>query len=622
MARRSSIDSLRPYWRLLLIVLPLVIAWPFLVKPSFSLVDDGVSLDMAKRMAANEMHKETLADGTREMPSANWYIEKAHGRVRPVYWWWMRLNYSLWGTSAGGWHLGLVLAIAVLLQLVYEIAYRTTGSVLAGMLAAGLIVCFHPYAPVFSRLGLGETPMLLLLGVSVLCMVWLMKLAPRLSAEEPWGIVALAALCIGALAPLFLAYFTKETCLAMLPASIAMVFVLWRWRSGPVSWAVLLAYAAANAACAVLLLRELWPLLGEGDYAREYFFQKNPYTTAQQLGASLTMLSEYVSTINAAWSALPILALGALGYRLVKAVRGRAGARGAAGGDAGKTRGKKAKAAAKATEGWAPEDVRWGLVWLTFALGSLVLLAPWGGSTLPVPRYLLPFAMFAALLVGREAAWLLTGAWEGLAELTKVPGRFGMPRAVLRAAFVALVGLLCVLAVVNVWLAIGSTAAAHRLQTADANMLRLVAAEAPKGRPLYMKLVLRAQDELRLETQLQLHMIYGRADFAKRSSVKFPIDPADVPDDPAYKHITGLPNTGDWLAIPYGTRFRQQQNIGRFVYTLQPTKLYVVGARGWESVPGDPGVVLDKLKGLKDAWVVMEIGEVRTGPAPAGEASR
>jgi len=221
MAERARAGSKRSLWRLALVPLPFLIALPYLVDPTFSFIDDGTSLRTAKEMDAGEMRKKP--DGSGERYSATWYVETEHGRVRPVYWLWLWLNYKLYGFNCRAWHVGLAVSIALLLQLAYEISYRVTRSVAASMVAGGLIAAFHPYAEVFTRLGLGEVPMLLLVGVSVLCMVQGWSLGPRVAEGKQvwlWGWFALAVVTLG------LAYFVKETTIAMLPTSVVMVFAL------------------------------------------------------------------------------------------------------------------------------------------------------------------------------------------------------------------------------------------------------------------------------------------------------------------------------------------------------------------------------------------------------------
>ncbi|HUU96266.1 MAG TPA: hypothetical protein VM487_11040, partial [Phycisphaerae bacterium] len=105
MAQRPHAVKARWWWRLVLVPLPFLIALPFLARPDFALVDDGVSLDIAKRVDTNDMRVKDQKTGERD--SRFWFIEDTNGRVRPAYWWWLWLNYRLYGTSAGGWYFGL-----------------------------------------------------------------------------------------------------------------------------------------------------------------------------------------------------------------------------------------------------------------------------------------------------------------------------------------------------------------------------------------------------------------------------------------------------------------------------------------------------------------------------------
>jgi hypothetical protein len=579
MARRSRTPAGRWLWRLLLVPLPFAMALPFLIKPSFSLVDDGVTLDIAKRMDTNTMRVKDPDTGERYSPY--WYIEGGNGRVRPAYWWWLWFNYKLYGTRAGGWHFGLALSLAVLLQLIYEISWRVTGSVLAAMLAGGLVVAFHPYAPVFTRLGLAETPLLLLLGVSVLCVVRGYALGPRVpKRKEPLLIVCF----VGAVVTLGVAYFVKETCIAMLPTSVVMLLALWRRKADVLSKAFLVGYVAANVVASVVLLAYVLPTMKGHTYSALYRYDL-PWWGIEQF-------FKYLGTVGQAWSVLPVLALAAMGVRLARARRERALA----------------------------DEQRWQLVWLACAASSLVLLAPWGGSTLTVPRYLFPFTVFGALLIGCELAWLLTSARRLLAEYARSPGKYGVQRATLQSVVAFVVAALVVLGLVNAALACGATIKSQRRETADANLVRLLATQAPQGQPLFVKLVVPDEEETRYEIRLHLNLIYGRADFANDHSVQYLGDPEQPGIPEGYRSYVGVPERGQWVVWPRG-RYRRELDYELVAVQelVRPTRAFLVSAKGWEEMT-TPRELRQKLGEITYGWVVFESGELAGGlPAAGGE---
>ena len=573
MVRRSRAASTRWLWRLLLVPLPFVMALPFLIAPSFSLIDDGVTLATARRMDTNEMRLKQDASGERH--SRYWYIESEHGRVRPTYWWWLWFNYKLYGTNSGAWHLGVALSIALLLQLVYAISYRVTGSVLASMVAGGLIVAFHPYAEVFWRLGLGETPMLLLIGVSLLCMVRGYSLGPRVPRKKAW----LYWLCFaGAVVPLGVAYFVKETSLVMLPTSVVMLLVLWRRKSDRLSKALLVGYVAANAVAAVALLAHVLPTLRTGDYSELYRYDLPGWSVGQ--------FFNYLGTVGKAWSALPVLALAAMGVKLARSWRG----------------------------GGLADEQRWQLVWLTCAAASIVVIAPWGGSTVAIARYLFPFAIFAALLIGHELAWLFTSARRLLAEPAKARDKYGLERVTLSSVAVFVVASLGVLAAANLPPACKATLDSARLEATNANLVQLLAAEAPRGRPLYANLTL-DEEEIRYEIRLHLAMIHGRDDFGSDRSVKY----LGHPDEPGipeqFRDYMAMPEPGEWVLAPW-RRYRSRAEIHALYRDLRPTRVFLVTAKGWEPTTAS-GELARKLQALKGAWVVLETGR----PVWTGERS-
>jgi hypothetical protein len=225
------------------------------------------------------------------------------------------------------------------------------------VLAGALIVAFHPCAEVFWRLGLGETPMLLLLGLSVLCLAKGYALGPQVARARR----ALFWTCFGgAIVPVCLAYFVKETSVAMLPVSLVMLAALWRRDADGSSKALLVGYTAANAAATAALAAHVLPVLGSGIYSRMYLYD--------QLGWALRHAGQYAWYVAQAWLVLPVVALVSFVVRLVRSRRG---------------------------EGFSG-PLRWQLVWLAFMVAYVVVLAPWGGSDVAIARDLMPFALSSA----------------------------------------------------------------------------------------------------------------------------------------------------------------------------------------------------------------------------------
>ena len=307
-------------------------------------------------------------------------------------------------------------------------------------------------------------------------------------------------------------------------------------------------------------------------------------------GWMLGSLWSYLGYVGKAWSALPVLALAVLGVRLARAWRG----------------------------GGLADEQRWQLVWLTFAVTSLLVLVPWGGSTLRIARYLLPLTMFTAIFIGQEVAWLFDGARRLLVGYAQSPGKYELQRMTLRGVLVFVVVLVGLVVAINVPLAYKAGLDAWRLEAVNGKLVRGLAAQAPRDTPLYAKLTVDHEEEIRYAIGLHLRMIYGRKDFGRDESLKY----FGLEDDPAvpdmYRRYMGLPQVGEWVLVPWSvSRYRYQPRIDALSELLRPTQVFLVTAKGWESVVNSR-VLMDKLDELKEAWVVMVTGQALDVSGEAG----
>jgi hypothetical protein len=171
------------------------------------------------------------------------------------------------------------------------------------------------------------------------------------------------------------------------------------------------------------------------------------------------------------------------------------------------------------------------------------------------------------------------------------------------AGFVLLIGALAAGAGVNTWLGRKAILRSHEVEAANGNLLRLLAAEAPRDRPLYVNLSA-DEEEIRYEIGLHLAMIHGRDDFSGGRSVRFLGDPTRGGER------ASLPAPGDWVIAPEGN-YRYGMELPKAVWLAQWAKVFIVDAAGWRAFAReqeDAARLAVAFKELRCGWVVIVAG--------------
>ena len=168
--------------------------WPFLRNPAFNLIDDGMSLQVSKKIISGDFSN---------------FIEINSGRVRPLYWIYFSLIYIVSGINPLGFWIGQTIVVSATL---FSLWYLLTSNVSIKSWKIHLIVLVLPiifFIPAVSenlyRLGTAEVRQLLFI---ILFLIWMKKSVERNIPNWPGFLLFLLALL------------TKETSIFLAPLLI------------------------------------------------------------------------------------------------------------------------------------------------------------------------------------------------------------------------------------------------------------------------------------------------------------------------------------------------------------------------------------------------------------------
>ena len=196
----------------ILAALAAAVMLPRLLSPHFGLLDDGVTVFVARALG------QALGEGD---PTLVLRLEHGRGRFRPFYWLFEAALYAIWGPSALGFYVVNLLALLVTALCVAGTVAAVTGDRLASRLAGIAYVLAPPVVESYYTLSKPEVPLTLWLGVSL----WGWTTARTTAEADPRRSRRRLVL---AAASLLLAYFTKETTQTMLLVVAAWLAVSWR----------------------------------------------------------------------------------------------------------------------------------------------------------------------------------------------------------------------------------------------------------------------------------------------------------------------------------------------------------------------------------------------------------
>jgi hypothetical protein len=187
----------------ILAALSLGIMMPRLLQARFGLLDDGVTIYVARALGGALQ----AAD-----PGLVFRLELERGRFRPFYWLFEAAQYAIWGPSATGFFIGNALALLATALAVAGTVWVVTADRPATLLAGVAYLLSPVVVEGYYTLSKPEVPLALSLGIS-----WWAWAGARAEADrDPRRSRRMFALSAGAL---FVAYFTKETAQAMLVVS-------------------------------------------------------------------------------------------------------------------------------------------------------------------------------------------------------------------------------------------------------------------------------------------------------------------------------------------------------------------------------------------------------------------
>ena len=193
---------------LVLAVSVVVVMYPRVLSPGFSLLDDGVVLRGASKVGR----------GLRRCDVSPLLALEKNGRFRPVKWSFMALAQAAVGNSPRGFHLffGLTwLVSAFALAAAIRIVLKDR---VAGLLAGVAFVFCPPAVENYYTISKDEPALVLWLSLSIVILACALSGTSRKSAVR-FGYLGASAGCVG------LAYFTKETAQILGVVSIAWVLL-------------------------------------------------------------------------------------------------------------------------------------------------------------------------------------------------------------------------------------------------------------------------------------------------------------------------------------------------------------------------------------------------------------
>ncbi|MGH8070502.1 MAG: hypothetical protein ACRERE_35745 [Candidatus Entotheonellia bacterium] len=187
----------------------LLVVWPTLAEQHWGLLDDGVTLAVAREL------------------QRTWHIPASEaGRFFPAYFVYYALEYRFFGTEIGGYYVVQALLLIFTTLLLYAIVHTLTGSMGLGWLGVFLFLTSSTIPENYYTVSKQEPRLLFFLLSSLYCYIRADLAAQRSHAQMithrlpcrgalMWGVASAVSLMI--------AYLTKETTLIVLPAAFLWV---------------------------------------------------------------------------------------------------------------------------------------------------------------------------------------------------------------------------------------------------------------------------------------------------------------------------------------------------------------------------------------------------------------
>jgi len=248
--RRSIVPSLAVGMSIVIAVAVMV---PRLMDPHFGLLDDGATIETARRIAAGDW--------------ITWDIQG--GRFRPAYWAFWLVLYLIGGESPLAFFLGSTFLLAAVSVLVTTLLGLWTRRWWMGLLASVILVLSPPSVELYYTLSKGE-------GLQVFWILLALLLITLFSRRKGRNFTALSI--VFAAVSILLACLSKETGVIILPLSVAGLLLAllserrsFRWRlSNPYVQAVLSATTAFVVFFLVRILILQFTIVDSAGYASNY----------------------------------------------------------------------------------------------------------------------------------------------------------------------------------------------------------------------------------------------------------------------------------------------------------------------------------------------------------------
>ena len=407
-----------PLWAYAPVLVALASLLPRIVHARFGLLDDAVTLSIARQVLAH--------------PSVSLHAYENAGRFLPFYWLYGAFCYALGGTHPAIFYAGnavlLALTVAALIALMRKFAATTFMT-----WAASLCFIFSAAAAdAYGTLSKGE-PLAL---AAMLGSLWMAQQASRSDRPVPWWTLsgALALVAVG----------TRETAIVLVAIAGAwFLLTFWRGLGKPVllsrrALAIYLAVLAAAVAPLFLVRFLLRNSMAAGSYASHY------QLTADNLAQS-RLLWGYSLVRN--FPELIVLLLAAAAYRLL-------------------TRAAPIRAATVRERLEQGQLLLMMLIWMILAAG---ILLPWPHSD---PYYDLAFTAGSSIFCGVMAGELLR-----MARRTRRGWSAWAKRWTARLVLTAAAGLAAIVAVNS----IGMERAQIAVDEANADLLEALARLPPQS---------------------------------------------------------------------------------------------------------------------------------------------
>jgi hypothetical protein len=214
---------------------------PRLASPNFGLLDDGVTL-----MVARDLLQPSPGNDHENL----FTLESDRGRLKPVTFLYYALQYAAWGPNPGAFFVIQWLTLTLTAIAISAITLMAAGDILAALVSGLAYVFSGAVIESYYTLSKSEPPMTLWLVLSMLCLVAVL-FARDAMRRRGWALFSASA------ALLLPAYFTKETALAMLPVAgmwACLAIALERKSSSRTTSRMMIGYFLVNLAIALIYL--------------------------------------------------------------------------------------------------------------------------------------------------------------------------------------------------------------------------------------------------------------------------------------------------------------------------------------------------------------------------------